>query len=265
MFMIDLSIHPLLMSSRLPQLGILGHGVVSVYRLLVCCILGHQEAAILKLWLVWNKVGLTTLSETFNMVILILMVSNATRSKIKGEEKKKFQNQLNPLFLPNNPTKNCWGTDTVPEAVNRWLSIMQMLESSAHLCKCSWISEAEQRGKCGLDAISKNLPHGSLPHCQEIGGSIPATHITPVLASLHWLPLSFRIDFKISLITFKAHTGLDSLSAALERGSPDPQILKVTRPEGPGWDVCVCVDSIGALRPCPSLHGKIKHCLPPQH
>lgn len=29
-------------------------------------------------------------------------------------------------------------------------------------------------------------------------------HITPVLAKLHWLPVSFRIDFKILLITYKA-------------------------------------------------------------
>ena len=33
-------------------------------------------------------------------------------------------------------------------------------------------------------------------------------HITPVLASLHWLPVRFRIDFKILLITFKARQGL---------------------------------------------------------
>ena len=33
-------------------------------------------------------------------------------------------------------------------------------------------------------------------------------HITPVLASLHWLPVRFRIDFKILLITFKARLGL---------------------------------------------------------
>ena len=33
-------------------------------------------------------------------------------------------------------------------------------------------------------------------------------HITPVLASLHWLPVSFRIDFKILLTTFKALRGL---------------------------------------------------------
>ena len=33
-------------------------------------------------------------------------------------------------------------------------------------------------------------------------------HITPILASLHWLPVKFRIDFKILLITFKAQHGL---------------------------------------------------------
>ena len=32
-------------------------------------------------------------------------------------------------------------------------------------------------------------------------------HITPILASLHWLPVSDRIDFKILLITFKAVNG----------------------------------------------------------
>ena len=33
-------------------------------------------------------------------------------------------------------------------------------------------------------------------------------HITPVLASLHWLPIKFPIDFKVLLITFKALNGL---------------------------------------------------------
>ena len=33
-------------------------------------------------------------------------------------------------------------------------------------------------------------------------------HITPVLASLHWLPIKFHIDFKVLLITFKALNGL---------------------------------------------------------
>ncbi len=33
-------------------------------------------------------------------------------------------------------------------------------------------------------------------------------HITPILASLHWLPVCFRIDLKILLLTFKALQGL---------------------------------------------------------
>ncbi|KAF7642270.1 hypothetical protein LDENG_00261100, partial [Lucifuga dentata] len=33
-------------------------------------------------------------------------------------------------------------------------------------------------------------------------------HITPLLASLHWFPVRFRIEFKILLITFKALLGL---------------------------------------------------------
>ncbi len=33
-------------------------------------------------------------------------------------------------------------------------------------------------------------------------------HITPVLSTLHWLPIKHRIDFKIVLITYKALNGL---------------------------------------------------------
>ncbi|XP_060758375.1 uncharacterized protein LOC132869034, partial [Neoarius graeffei] len=33
-------------------------------------------------------------------------------------------------------------------------------------------------------------------------------HITPVLSTLHWLPIKFRIDYKILLLTFKALNGL---------------------------------------------------------
>ena len=32
-------------------------------------------------------------------------------------------------------------------------------------------------------------------------------HITPVLASLHWLPVSFRVNFKILVITYRALHG----------------------------------------------------------
>ncbi len=33
-------------------------------------------------------------------------------------------------------------------------------------------------------------------------------HITPVLMSLHWLPVRFRIDFKVLLLVFKCLNGL---------------------------------------------------------
>jgi hypothetical protein len=36
-------------------------------------------------------------------------------------------------------------------------------------------------------------------------------HITPSLFSLHWLPIAYRIKFKILLLTFKALNGPDLL------------------------------------------------------
>jgi len=33
-------------------------------------------------------------------------------------------------------------------------------------------------------------------------------HITPVLRSLHWLPVTFRIDFKVLLLAYKSFNGL---------------------------------------------------------
>ena len=32
-------------------------------------------------------------------------------------------------------------------------------------------------------------------------------HITPVLSSLHWLPVRFRVDFKVLVITYRALNG----------------------------------------------------------
>ncbi len=38
-------------------------------------------------------------------------------------------------------------------------------------------------------------------------GAKQRDHIIPILASLHWLPVSFRIQLKIVLIVFKALDG----------------------------------------------------------
>ena len=39
-----------------------------------------------------------------------------------------------------------------------------------------------------------------------VTGTYKHEHITPVLAKLHWLPVYYRIQFKIAVITFKALT-----------------------------------------------------------
>lgn len=33
-------------------------------------------------------------------------------------------------------------------------------------------------------------------------------HITPILSTLHWLPVRYRIDFKVLLFVYKAHNNL---------------------------------------------------------
>ena len=65
------------------------------------------------------------------------------------------------------------------------------------------------------NAVLTGLPKGMIYKLQLIENSAARLltrtrrreHITPVLASLHWLPVRYRIDFKIILITYKALHG----------------------------------------------------------
>ena len=66
------------------------------------------------------------------------------------------------------------------------------------------------------NALYSNLNKASIHRLQLvqnaaarlITGTRRYEHITPVLAALHWLPVTLRIDFKILLLTFKALNGL---------------------------------------------------------
>ncbi len=40
------------------------------------------------------------------------------------------------------------------------------------------------------------------------GENRTSEHITPVFGSLHWLPVTFRIDFKVLLLIYKSLNGL---------------------------------------------------------
>lgn len=43
--------------------------------------------------------------------------------------------------------------------------------------------------------------------CLKIVQNAAAEHITPILATLHWLPVGYRIDFKIRMFVFKVING----------------------------------------------------------
>ena len=66
------------------------------------------------------------------------------------------------------------------------------------------------------NAILSGLPKKSTDRLQLVQNAAARVltktkmreHITPVLASLHWLPVTFRIDFKILLLVYKALYGL---------------------------------------------------------
>lgn len=66
------------------------------------------------------------------------------------------------------------------------------------------------------NALYTGISHHALSRLQLVQnsaarlltGTKKRDHITPILASLHWLPVKFRIDFKILLFVFKALNGL---------------------------------------------------------
>ncbi len=72
------------------------------------------------------------------------------------------------------------------------------------------------------NALYSGVSHKTISRLQLVQNSVARLltgakkreHITPILASLHWLPVNFRIDFKILLFVFKALNG------------PAPQYMK---------------------------------------
>src|SRR6266536_3144230 len=80
------------------------------------------------------------------------------------------------------------------------------------------------------------LPQSSIQRLQRVQNSlarvvIPSTHrsdhITPVLKRLHWLPVSQRINFKISTITFKIlHNAQPSYLSDIINLHQPPRLLR---------------------------------------
>ena len=60
----------------------------------------------------------------------------------------------------------------------------------------------------GVSQYQMDLLHRVLNAAARVTCLLPRySHITPVLINLHWLPVAFRVKFKIALIVFKALKG----------------------------------------------------------
>ena len=86
-----------------------------------------------------------------------------------------------------------------------------------------------------LNSLLLGMPHNQinkLQHIQNIAARIVtrtkrSEHITPVLKQLHWLPIEYRIQFKVLLYVYKALNGCAPgyLSDLIEQYSP-PRLLR---------------------------------------
>ncbi len=89
-----------------------------------------------------------------------------------------------------------------------------VLSSVPMMQKLSFMLVSSRLGYC--NALFIGLPATSIARLQYIQNSAAriltrtkrSAHITPILADLHWLPVAYRIKFKIILLAFKALNGL---------------------------------------------------------
>ena len=84
------------------------------------------------------------------------------------------------------------------------------------------------------NALFKNMPNYQLEKLQKLQNFAAKVvmnkslydHVTPCLIDLHWLPVKFRVDFKIAVLTFKCLNGLAPkyLSELIEFYVPQRQL-----------------------------------------
>ena len=135
-----------------------------------------------------------------------------------GEEKVEFANAAKNLgvFIDNNLNMQCHVTN-ISKAI--YLEIRRLKHMSKFVSESSLKTLASSFILSRLDycnALFKNMNNYQFDKLQKLQnfaakvvlGKSLYDHVTPCLIELHWLPVKFRVDFKIAVLTFKCLNGL---------------------------------------------------------
>ena len=135
-----------------------------------------------------------------------------------GEENVKFANSAKNLgvYIDENLSMNCHITN-LSKAV--YLEIRKLKHMSKFVSESSLKTLATSFVLSRLDycnALFKSMNSYQFDKLQRLQnfaakvvlGKSLYDHVTPCLIELHWLPVKFRVDYKIAVLTFKCLNGL---------------------------------------------------------
>jgi len=90
----------------------------------------------------------------------------------------------------------------------------------------AWVnSKTSRQSWCYAVAFKRSIISGTIYHCTVLLlGLSRRDHVRPALKELHWLPVVYRIQFKLALVMFTIHTRRcpDYLTDSVQACNSDP-------------------------------------------
>ena len=201
-------------------------------------------------WMATNKLKLNPDKTEF-----ILLGTKSQRDKLAGFFPVDI---LGNLIRPTNKARNLgvifdsdfsFSNHVVSVCRSCFVGLRDLRRIRRHLTKNTAVTVANALVSSKLDycnSLFRSLSCRDLKRLQCVQNSLARivaqsprfSHVTPVLRSLHWLPIKYRIRFKTALIIYKfLHTGLPAYfsphltrytcAANTRRASPDNLYLYV--------------------------------------